>query len=186
MDQLNAKFIDKFLDILQPPEVFSQLMYDDSTFPNNEKLPLLLYKNALNLPEENCARLMEEIFMVNKWGNSWLWGLYGFHHYHSTAHEALGIVNGSAEVQFGGEKGLVLSIGSGDIVIIPAGVAHKNISSSYGFLVVGAYPFGQSWDMNYGKPGERPATDENIKRVPLPESDPVYGANGPLINKWVK
>ena len=186
MSQLNTKFLDKFLDILQPPEVISELIRDDGTFPNNNRLPLLIYKNALKLPQEDAATLINEIFQVNKWGNSWLWGLYAFHHYHSTAHEALGIVSGEAEVQFGGEKGIVQSIIAGDIVIIPVGVAHMCLANSHDFLVVGAYPFGQSWDMMYGKPVERPAADENIKRVPLPESDPVYGANGPLIEKWIK
>lgn len=186
MHQFTSKFIDKFLDILKPPEVVSELVKDDGIFPNNAKLPLLIYKDALKLPQDDPARLIEEIFIVNKWGNSWRWSLYGFHHYHSTAHEALGIVNGSSQVQFGGERGTILSVSSGDIIIIPAGIAHKNLSCTNNFLVVGAYPFGQSWDMNYGKPGERPATEENIKRLPLPESDPVYGANGPLIDKWIK
>jgi uncharacterized protein YjlB len=47
-------------------------------------------------------------------------------------------------------------------------VAHKNIESSDDFGVVGAYPEGQDWYMNYGKPGERPKADKNIARLPLP------------------
>ena len=74
---------------------------------------------------------------------------------------------------------------SGDVIIIPAGVAHKNVGSSSDFRCVGAYPLGQSWDMNYGKPGERPQADQNITKVPLPESDPVYGIDGPLVKSWV-
>jgi hypothetical protein len=38
--------------------------------------------------------------------------------------------------------------------------------------------------MNYGKQGERPGTDENISKVPLPDADPVYGIGGPLIKNW--
>lgn len=72
----------------------------------------------------------------------------------------------------------------GDVVVIPAGVAHKNLGASPGFALVGAYPAGQLWDMMYGKPGERPRADENIARVPLPEADPVYGAGGPLLAHW--
>jgi uncharacterized protein YjlB len=71
------------------------------------------------------------------------------------------------------------------VVIIPAGVGHKNMGSSSDFRVVGAYPPGQTWDMNYGKPNERPQADKNISRVPLPPADPIYGDNGPLVEFWL-
>ncbi len=70
------------------------------------------------------------------------------------------------------------------MVVIPAGVAHRNLGETRGFGVVGAYPEGQRWDMNTGRPGERPAADERIARVPLPASDPVFGVNGPLMALW--
>ena len=73
---------------------------------------------------------------------------------------------------------------SGDVIIIPAGVAHKNIDQSPDFKVVGAYPKGQTWDMNYGKSDERPLADERIKKVPLPMHDPVFGKTGPLMRLW--
>lgn len=38
--------------------------------------------------------------------------------------------------------------------------------------------------MNYGGAGERPHADENIARVALPKMDPLYGAGGPLLQKW--
>ena len=38
--------------------------------------------------------------------------------------------------------------------------------------------------MNYGKKKERPKADENIKKVPLPETDPVYGMQGPIKMNW--
>ena len=52
------------------------------------------------------------------------------------------------------------------------------------FLVVGAYPPGQYWDLCRGAPGERPQTLENIARVPLPPTDPIYGQAGPLLEYW--
>jgi uncharacterized protein YjlB len=39
-------------------------------------------------------------------------------------------------------------------------------------------------DMNDGSPGERPLTDDNIRKVPLPAADPVMGAAGPLTHCW--
>ena len=88
--------------------------------------------------------------------------------------------------QFGGEKGVILSVKRGDVVIIPAGVAHNNLGASQDFRVVGAYPLGQRADLNDGKSGERPQADENIAHVALPELDPVYGAESPLTNYWME
>ena len=75
-------------------------------------------------------------------------------------------------------------MGLSDIIIIPAGVAHKLIDSSPDFAVVGAYPEGQHPDMNYGREGERPSVDENIKSVEFPKMDPVLGTEGPLLENW--
>ena len=111
--------------------------------------------------------------------------MFGYHHYHSTAHEVLGIFRGHATVQFGGEQGVVWSVGTGDVVIIPAGVAHKNVACSRDFCAVGAYPAGQQPDRCYGKPGERPQADANIAQVPLPQADPVSGEHGALMTQWL-
>jgi uncharacterized protein YjlB len=88
------------------------------------------------------------------------------------------------KAQLGGPGGEVISARAGDVIIIPAGVSHKNLDQSPDFSVVGAYPRGQVWDMMYGKPGERPRADEAIRRVPLPAADPVFGKNGPLTQQW--
>jgi uncharacterized protein YjlB len=167
-------------------KLIHHLLKDDGTYPNNERLPLLVYQGVLNLSEDNPAGSIEDLFAANGWGSSWRNGIYGYHHYHSTAHEVLGVYSGSARVQFGGEHGVTLSVSPGDVVIIPAGVAHKNLGASQNFRVVGAYPRGQSWDMNYGNADERPRADQNIARVPLPGSDPVYGADGPLFDHWTE
>jgi len=51
-------------------------------------------------------------------------------------------------VQFGGADGLLFVAGAGDVLVPPAGVAHKNIWSSHDLRVVGAYPQGTAWDWN--------------------------------------
>ena len=165
-------------------QVLTQRLKDDGTFPNNERLPLLLYRNVLALPRENPAAPVEDLFASNGWGGAWRNGIYSFHHYHSMAHEVLGIYGGSAKVQLGGEDGTTLAISRGDVVVIPAGVAHKNLGASFDFRVVGAYPTGQSPDMCYGKSDERPQADTRIAAVPLPAMDPVYGAEGQLKMHW--
>jgi NADPH:quinone reductase-like Zn-dependent oxidoreductase len=49
---------------------------------------------------------------------------------------------------------------------------------------VGAYPHGRDYDINKGEPGERPGTDENIRKVPLPLNDPLLGHTGGLPGLW--
>jgi uncharacterized protein YjlB len=127
---------------------------------------------------------VEDLFESNGWNRCWRNGIYGFHHYHSTAHEVLGVYRGFAKVQLGGDNGVEQTVRCGDVVVIPAGVAHKNLGDSDNFRVVGAYPSGQSPDMCHGKSGERPQADGNIARVSLPPMDPVYGISGPLMGQW--
>ncbi|MBN1837932.1 MAG: hypothetical protein JW820_18890 [Spirochaetales bacterium] len=160
-----------------PPQTVR--LQDDGTFPNSRK-PLLLYSAAV--PADPSA--IEELFTRNDWPAAWRNGVYPYHHYHSNAHEVLGAYSGSAHLQFGGPGGAVQGVRAGDIVVIPAGVAHKRLESSPDFRVVGAYPGGQSPDMCYGRAGERPAADRRIAVVPDPTMDPVQGTGGALCRLW--
>ena len=152
---------------------------DDGTFPNS-RLPVLIYRGALASPS---AAAFEEMFEANGWSSAWRNGLFSVHHYHSTAHEVLGIYEGRVNARLGGGRGTLVTLVAGDVVVIPAGVAHKNEGASADFRVVGAYPVGTSPDMQYGKPGERPAADRNIARVGLPAGDPVRGG-GAIASRW--
>ena len=167
-------------------ELRIHLFEDDGTIPNNPKLPLILYQSALDFAEDDPATVCEEVFATHGWGDAWRNGIYPFPHYHSTAHEVLGIAMGRARVRLGGEQGIEVTVDPGDVVVIPAGVGHQNLGSSPDLLVIGAYPTGQSWDLCRGEPDERPRVLDNIARVPLPDADPVYGEAGPLIGHWRK
>lgn len=171
-------------EIVRRVEAAAHRFEDDGAIPNNPELPLLVYQNALALAEREPAGPCERLFAANRWSGAWRAGIYSFPHYHSTAHEVLGICRGHARVRFGGERGVVLTVQAGDVVAIPAGVGHQNLGASPDLLVVGAYPDGQSWDLCYGKAGERPRVLANIGRVPLPVADPVYGKAGPLLAHW--
>jgi uncharacterized protein YjlB len=112
-------------------------------------------------------------------------GVFSYHHYHSNAHEVLGVVSGSANIAFGGPEGETVEVEAGDVVVIPAGVGHCNKESKGRFSVVGDYPRGQeSYDLRTGEEGERPEVLENIRDVPLPKSDPLFGEKGPLTQRW--
>ncbi|MFP8489588.1 cupin domain-containing protein [Gracilimonas sp. Q87] len=164
-------------------ECSTYLFEDDGSIPNNPNLPLLVYLDALDPGQrgaETCKHLLED----NGWRNAWVNGIYSYHHYHSTTHEVLAVISGSAKVKMGGDKGEEISISEGDVIVIPAGVGHCRLSSSDDFQVVGAYPGGRSYDLCTGKKSERPQVLENIKNVPLPEQDPVTGEKEPLYKYW--
>ena len=165
------------------------LFADELIFPNNvaSGRPLLLYRNAVELPPDNPAPVIERLFERNSWsGNIWRSGVYDYHHYHATAHEVLGCFSGSATLRFGGdEAGKELPFAKGDVVVIPAGVAHKCVRQSADFAVIGAYPANApNADMNYGNHHERPEADQHIAAVPRPQKDPVMGEDGPLLSRW--
>ncbi|MDB6015957.1 MAG: hypothetical protein JWR19_446 [Pedosphaera sp.] len=174
-----------FEEFVDTPQVSPYQLKDDGNIPNNRHLPLLIYEGAFKLPAHDPASVIERVFSANQWTESWRNGIYPFHHYHSTSHEVLGVFSGLATIQFGGPNGITQTIKAGDVVIIPAGVSHKNLVATVDFGVVGAYPGGRDHDMNYGKPEERPEADHNISRVPIPKRDPVYGEDGPLFEHWL-
>jgi uncharacterized protein YjlB len=156
---------------------------DDGRIPNS-RLPVLLYRGVLNARSRDMAAAFEELFAAHDWHGAWRDGIYPFHHFHSTTHEVLGVARGWVEVRLGGEAGASLRLEAGDVVVIPAGVGHKHERSSASFLVVGAYPEGRDWDVCRGEPGDRARALTNLAVVPLPTTDPVHGAAGPLRAAW--
>ncbi|MBV9553845.1 MAG: cupin domain-containing protein [Alphaproteobacteria bacterium] len=156
---------------------------DDGIVPNNPTLPLVLYRGALG-EEGDLAARCEAMFDANGWPGAWRNGIYAHHHYHSTAHEVLGIARGSARVRLGGENGATVELRTGDVVVIPAGVAHKRKSATSDLLVIGSYPTGQRPDICQAEAAAHDRSAANVARVPLPASDPVTGDAGPLLDCW--
>jgi uncharacterized protein YjlB len=165
------------------PDVTTYLFDDDSSIPNNPTLPLLVYTQVLEATGD-LEKAFRDLLAKNSWDGTWVSGVYPYHHYHSTAHEVLCVLRGGAELMFGGKEGVAILVQPGDVVIIPAGVGHCNLSAGEDFKVLGAYPEGQTWDLCTGKPSERPQVLENIQKVPLPSADPIFGTDGPLVVQW--
>ncbi len=153
---------------------------DDGGIPNS-RLPVLVYHDV---EAAHAASSCEELFATNGWLGSWRDGIFSYHHFHSTAHEVLGIVSGSASVVLGGPSvGERFEVGAGDVLVLPAGTGHCNAGST-DLLVIGAYPDGMSWDLRRSDPAEHEEVLKNIARVPLPNADPVEGADGSLLELW--
>ena len=156
---------------------------DDGGIPNS-RLPVLVYHD---IDAARGASSCEELFASNGWLGSWRDGIFSYHHFHSTAHEVLGIVSGSATVILGGPSvGERYEVQAGDVLVLPAGTGHCNDGSTGDLLVIGAYPDGMSWDLRRGDPGEHDEVLHNINGVALPRADPVEGADGSLVGLWGK
>ncbi len=161
------------------PETFT--FADDGAIPNSA-LPLLVYRQAM--PAD--ATEIERLFAAHRWPPAWRDGVHPFHHFHSTAHEALAVARGQARVLFGGPSGRVLELRAGDVAVLPAGVGHCNQGASADLLIVGAYPQGaqDGLDTRRGQPGEIELVRRNVAAVPVPGADPVGGDGGPLVWIW--
>ncbi len=154
---------------------------DGLGFPNSP-LPLLVYRAALT-PDPAA---MVRAFAEQGWSNAWRNSIFDFHHFHSIAHKVLGIASGEVQVVFSGPSGPRIAVRAGDVVVIPAGVAHFNAGQSPDLLVVGAYPGGSNYDVRRGNPAEREIAMRAIAAVPLPDNDPVLGQDGGLRRLWAR
>jgi uncharacterized protein YjlB len=151
--------------------------------PNNARLPVLVYRRALAPGAQDLAKAFSERFAANGWPVQWLDGVFDYHHFHSTAHEVLGVFAGTAELILGGPGGRVLRLHAGDALLLPAGTGHCLLSLAGGFRVAGGYPRGQQWDIR--RDALTPPEWRAMQALGFPASDPVYGTQGPLIEHWL-
>jgi uncharacterized protein YjlB len=163
--------------------VESFMLPEHDWVPNNPKLPVLLFRGAVEVAGcDGTARAFEAAFEENGWPPQWRAGIYDYHHYHSTAHEALGVAAGSATLTIGGPGGRKIRVQAGDALVLPTGTGHRSIAASPDFLVVGAYPQGQEWDICREAPSEE--ARRRMAGLAIPDSDPIAGRIGSLTDEW--
>jgi uncharacterized protein YjlB len=156
----------------------------NGSFPNNADLPVLHYVNVINIKLLFAGLRVRQLFRRNGWTNNWKAGIFEYDHYHSNTHEAMAILKGKTTLLLGGRGGKKLQVAAGDVVIIPAGVAHCNLGKENDVVCIGGYPQGKDFDIKYGHPGERPQADRNIENLGIPQKDPVFGDTNGLIRYW--
>jgi uncharacterized protein YjlB len=171
--------------MILPRRPIAMMFGDDGIVPNNPRLPLIVYRGAVDLNQKDFdpGTIVDAVFELNGWGRSWRDTIYDFVHYHSQIHEAMGFARGSALVEFGGVKGRRLRLKAGDFAILPAGTGHRLLEASRDFLVVGAYPADGTYD-ECTDTRERGEASKRISKTRKPKADPVYGRGGPLKTLW--
>jgi uncharacterized protein YjlB len=158
---------------------------DDGSIPNNPHLPVVIYPQVVALERaKDPAAVLETLFAANQWGESWRNGVYDYVHYHSSIHEVLGVARGRARLRLGGDNGEEVDVAAGDVLVLPAGTGHQCLMESEDFLVVGAYPPAGEYDLCRGSKAEHAKALKTIPEIPRPNSDPVFGKNGPLLKLW--
>jgi uncharacterized protein YjlB len=166
-------------------EPLSLLFTDDGVIPNNPALPFLLMRGVLDFAgSPDPEKLTEAIFLRNGWGNVWRNGIFEYVHYHSMVHEVMGIARGRAKVRFGGAEGKEIELIGGDVVVVPAGVGHQCVWADPNLMVVGAYPPTGEYNLCRSTRADHAKALKTVPLVPLPETDPVFGADGPLTRLW--
>lgn len=154
----------------------SFMLAENGWVPNSQRLPVVIYRDVLSADSGDLAERFEAQFNENGWPPDWRDGVFAYHHYHSTAHEVLGVFAGDAMLELGGPHGRQVEVAAGDALMLPAGTGHRCVSASGDFQVVGAYPQGLSWDICTEAPDE--AARARIAAVPDPRRDPVTGEPG--------
>ena len=133
-----------------------------ATVPNNPLLPVVILRGAFApAPSDEVIARMA----ANGWGGAWACTVFDYHHYHPDAHEAL-------------------AVASGDCLVLPAGTGHCRLSQSRDFRICGAYPPGQEVFITRQANAQAGADAPLIAQVPLPQTDPIHGADGPLVRIW--
>ncbi|KAH8655440.1 hypothetical protein BX600DRAFT_469651 [Xylariales sp. PMI_506] len=168
--------------------------------PNNP-LPVLVYRGVLPVHDEASV---SEALQRHGWVKKGCWGTITTRHFHPNTHECYGIFQGSSELVFGQggaddpEAGVKCRVQAGDVVVVPAGVAHASVSPEDHspdpvtgekpprYRYIGVYPGdAPHWRNEFGKTPLRVDDDlfAEVAAVPIP-SDPVHGAGGPLPEIW--
>ena len=153
---------------------------NDGVIPNNT-LPVLMYKNGLN---DTVHADLESTFKKNGWKNNWKDIILPYDHFHSNKHEVLGLIKGKARLMMGGKNGQEVIVERGDVIIIPAGVGHYSLDNSIEYQFVGGYPNGANWDIKVSLKENEATIMEEIANIPIPNTDPIFGENGPIVDYW--
>jgi uncharacterized protein YjlB len=149
------------------------MLGSDEWVPNNAKLPVLIYRNAVPFDAVDIAGAFDSLFRSNGWIPAWRGTIHHEPHYHPYAHEAMGVTHGSATLRIGGPRGRKVLVDAGDALLLPAGTGHCRLDNVGRLDLVIAYPPDQSDDARKCIPTA--AELHAIESLPYPLNDPIFG-----------
>lgn len=161
------------------------VLRENKPFPNNS-LPVIYYPGALKSLTEasNRGEKVKAYLEKNGYSNGWINGILSHHHFHSNTHEVLVCLSGTATVQLGGPGAGMYSFEKGDLLLLPAGTAHKCIKATEDFQIVGAYPGGKRPDMQNGNIQKYEELKTRISQVSKPKYGPLEKNSGAIFDYW--
>ncbi|KXS38970.1 cupin domain-containing protein [Modicisalibacter sp. 'Wilcox'] len=153
---------------------------DDGAIPNSRLATLVFRAHRVPRSEggdrERLAARFGARFAASGWPASWRGEVFDYHHYHSTAHEAFGVLSGWGLLRLGGEAGRDVEVRRGDVLVLPAGTGHCQRDASEDFLLLAAYPEDQpTLDLIGADPARHDAAVARIAEVSQPARDPLGG-----------
>lgn len=113
-------------------------------------MQFLVHEGATLARGVDAVQWFTNQFAVNGWRAPWQIPLHEFHHYHLNTHKVLGVCDGAVQIQLGGPMGEIVELSAGDAIVVPAGLAHRNVAQSDDLMFVTAYPGGTAPDFHQG------------------------------------
>lgn len=120
----------------------------------NSPLPVLVYRGALT--STPTAESIKALIEPNGWLQGGIFKHYPAHHFHSLTHECYAVFKGRSRLLLGkgplddatgdgmtdgnGDRNVEVTVGVGDAIVLPAGVAHCCLESEGEYEYVGLYP----------------------------------------------
>src|SRR3954451_16334001 len=85
--------------------------------PNHPSFAVLVYHDVAPAARGD-ADAVRALFDAHGWRGAWVTVVFDFHHFHSTSHEVLAVVAGTATLELGGPQGQAFEVAAGDVVVL--------------------------------------------------------------------
>lgn len=194
-----------------------QLLTITSTTPNSV-FPVLVYRNVLTkamtdpaIPERQRQQEVNNFFKAHGWTVDNTWPSVTHNHYHPNVHETYAVIAGSSTLILGLDVNITpdklsdeeldkldnylrIKVNTGDVITLPAGVAHCSRHFDKDYRYAAAYPSGSLKYMSISsavtKRSEEYDNRDDIEltiKADFPTGDPVFGTRpDTLVDVWKK